>query len=118
MSLAEKIERLYHQQTTDYGQEFFDAFKELKQGLNSGEIRAAEPAPGELTGWKVNAWVKMGILLGFRVGMLEDMSASGDGGAFTSYGSAQESDGPSGFVGFPEKAVSNDRPPQVPRSQC
>ena len=53
MSLAEKIERLYHQQTTDYGQEFFDAFKELKQGLNSGEIRAAEPAPGELTGWKV-----------------------------------------------------------------
>ena len=48
MSLAEKIERLYHQQTTDYGREFFDAFKELKQGLNSGEIRAAEPAPGEL----------------------------------------------------------------------
>jgi 2,3,4,5-tetrahydropyridine-2-carboxylate N-succinyltransferase len=85
MSLAEKIERLYHLQTTDYGQEFFDAFKELKQGLNSGEIRAAEPAPGELTGWKVNAWVKMGILLGFRVGMLEDMSASGDRGAFTSY---------------------------------
>ena len=85
MSLAEKIERLYHQQTTDYGREFFDAFKELKQGLNSGEIRAAEPAPGELTGWKVNAWVKMGILLGFRVGMLEDMSASGDRGAFTSY---------------------------------
>jgi 2,3,4,5-tetrahydropyridine-2-carboxylate N-succinyltransferase len=64
MSLAEKIERLYHQQTTDYGQEFFDTFKELKQGLNSGEIRAAEPAPGELTGWKVNAWVKMGILFG------------------------------------------------------
>jgi len=46
MSLAEKIERLYHQQTTDYGREFFDAFEELKQGLNSGEIRAAEPAPG------------------------------------------------------------------------
>ena len=45
MSLAEKIERLYHQQTTDYGQEFFDAFKELKQGLNSGEIRAAEAVP-------------------------------------------------------------------------
>ena len=47
MSLAEQIERLYHQQTTDYGHEYFDTFKELKQGLNSGDIRAAEPAKGE-----------------------------------------------------------------------
>ncbi|MBI4463925.1 MAG: 2,3,4,5-tetrahydropyridine-2,6-dicarboxylate N-succinyltransferase, partial [Acidobacteria bacterium] len=78
MSLAEQIERLYRQQTTSYTQEYFDAFAELKQGLNSGTVRAAEPARGETpSGWKVNAWVKMGILLGFRIGMLEDMSADG-----------------------------------------
>ncbi len=78
MPLAERIERLFHQQTTRYGPEFFDAFQELKEGLNRGAIRAAEPAEGEaLTGWRVNAWVKMGILLGFRIGVLEDMSVDG-----------------------------------------
>lgn len=39
--------------------------------LNSGEIRAAEPGPN---GWKVNAWVKKGIILGFRAGELTDFS--------------------------------------------
>ena len=86
MSLAERIERLYHQQTTDYGQEFFDTFKELKQGLNSGDIRAAEPAEGEgPSGWKVNAWVKMGILIGFRIGMLENMSVVSSNGEIPFY---------------------------------
>jgi 2,3,4,5-tetrahydropyridine-2-carboxylate N-succinyltransferase len=86
MSLAENIERLYHQQTDDYGQEFFDAFKELKQGLNCGEVRSAEPAEGEgPSGWKVNSWVKMGILLGFRIGMLENMSVTSEHGELPFY---------------------------------
>ncbi|MGH9520303.1 MAG: 2,3,4,5-tetrahydropyridine-2,6-dicarboxylate N-succinyltransferase [Terriglobales bacterium] len=42
-------------------------FAELRQALNRGEVRAAEPS-GE--GWRVNAWVKRGILLGFRLGQL------------------------------------------------
>ena len=49
----------------------FDAFK---AGLNRGEIRAAEPDPASPTGWRVNPWVKKGILLGFRMGAIVDMS--------------------------------------------
>ena len=92
MSLAERIEKLFHQSSGNdkpaaYGPEFFEAFNELKEGLNSGLIRAAEPmtepmsraaepaADAGPTGWRVNPWVKMGILLGFRMGVIENMSA-------------------------------------------
>ncbi|MGH9475959.1 MAG: 2,3,4,5-tetrahydropyridine-2,6-dicarboxylate N-succinyltransferase [Terriglobales bacterium] len=44
------------------------AFAELRRQLNAGALRAAEPAP---QGWRVNAWVKLGILLGFRIGRLQ-----------------------------------------------
>jgi len=46
-------------------------FNEFKFFLNRGEIRAAERIGGE---WHVHAWVKKGILLGFRLGVLEDVS--------------------------------------------
>ena len=46
-------------------------FNEFKFFLNRGEIRAAEKTSGE---WRVNTWVKQGILLGFRLGVLEDVS--------------------------------------------
>lgn len=36
-------------------------------------MRAAEPAAGSPTGWRVNVWVKQGILLGFRFGDVQDM---------------------------------------------
>src|SRR3990170_2445159 len=81
MSLAERIEKLFHQSSGNdkpaaYGPEFFEAFNELKEGLNNGSIRAAEPDPeAGPTGWRVNAWVKMGILIGFRIGVIENMSA-------------------------------------------
>ena len=78
MSLAERIEQLYHQQTTSFSQEFYDTFEELKQGLNCGSIRAAQPSTeGNPSGWKVNAWVKMGILLGFRIGVTEEIAVAG-----------------------------------------
>lgn len=48
-----------------------ELFQTLKDGLNRGDIRAAEPVEG---GWAVNEWVKKGILLGFRFGCLSDMS--------------------------------------------
>ena len=51
------------------------AFDELKAALESGAVRAAEPDPASPTGWRVNTWVKQGILLGFRFGDLVDMSA-------------------------------------------
>jgi 2,3,4,5-tetrahydropyridine-2,6-dicarboxylate N-succinyltransferase len=45
-------------------------FYELRDGLTSGTIRAAEPDPSQPNGWRVNPWVKRGILLGFRIGHL------------------------------------------------
>ncbi len=50
-----------------------DAFLELRSALSEGRVRAAEPDPGSSLGWRVNAWVKQGILLGFRLGTLEEM---------------------------------------------
>jgi 2,3,4,5-tetrahydropyridine-2-carboxylate N-succinyltransferase len=50
-----------------------DAFQQLRDGLEAGTLRSAEPDPGSPTGWRVNAWVKRGILLGFRLGTLIPM---------------------------------------------
>jgi len=52
-----------------------NAFLALRAALERGEVRAAEPDPAAPTGWRVNAWVKQGILLGFRLGALENSSA-------------------------------------------
>jgi 2,3,4,5-tetrahydropyridine-2-carboxylate N-succinyltransferase len=51
------------------------AFLALRAGLESGELRSASPDPSASTGWRVNAWVKQGILLGFRLGELRDFPA-------------------------------------------
>src|SRR3954462_5567924 len=45
-------------------------FSDFREALTRGEIRAAEKQDGE---WKVNVWVKQGILLGFRIGELMEM---------------------------------------------
>jgi 2,3,4,5-tetrahydropyridine-2-carboxylate N-succinyltransferase len=50
-------------------------FARLRKTLSSGEVRAAEPDGSMPTGWRVNTWVKQGILLGFRFGDTEDASA-------------------------------------------
>lgn len=49
----------------------------LRMGLNHGEIRAAEPDASAPSGWRVNTWVKQGILLGFRIGRMQEISANG-----------------------------------------
>src|SRR5688572_16949567 len=49
------------------------AFEELRRALSAGEVRAAEPDAASPTGWRVNVWVKQGILLGFRHGDIVDM---------------------------------------------
>jgi len=53
------------------------AFLSLRAALEGGELRSASPDPTAPNGWRVNAWVKQGILLGFRVGVLEDMPSGG-----------------------------------------
>jgi 2,3,4,5-tetrahydropyridine-2,6-dicarboxylate N-succinyltransferase len=69
-----QIERLFDEPPAHYTEEHFQLFREFKDGLNRGSIRAAEPDAGAKTGWRVNAWVKKGILLGFRMGTIVDMS--------------------------------------------
>jgi 2,3,4,5-tetrahydropyridine-2,6-dicarboxylate N-succinyltransferase len=50
------------------------AFTRLREAMSAGEVRAASPDPSSPTGWRVNAWVKQGILLGFKFGDTVDMS--------------------------------------------
>jgi 2,3,4,5-tetrahydropyridine-2-carboxylate N-succinyltransferase len=52
-------------------------FLALRAALEAGELRSASPDPDAPTGWRVNAWVKRGILLGFRLGQLEELPAGG-----------------------------------------
>ncbi|MCX6590708.1 MAG: 2,3,4,5-tetrahydropyridine-2,6-dicarboxylate N-succinyltransferase [Acidobacteria bacterium] len=67
------IESLFERQAP-----FTDAdwklFQDFKAALNAGTIRSAEPDAATATGWRVNAWVKKGILCGFRLGAIVDMS--------------------------------------------
>ena len=75
--LAATIDRLFEAKTDSYGPEYQEAFTAFKTALNRGEVRAAEPSPDSPLGWKVHAWVKRGILLGFRIGAIIDMSLDG-----------------------------------------
>jgi 2,3,4,5-tetrahydropyridine-2-carboxylate N-succinyltransferase len=68
------IEALFDNKPEKYTEEHFALFADFKDALNAGSIRAAEPDPGSPTGWRVNAWVKKGILVGFRIGGIVDMS--------------------------------------------
>jgi 2,3,4,5-tetrahydropyridine-2-carboxylate N-succinyltransferase len=74
MPLREDIEALSARGGGDFGSEDRALFDEFKIALNRGEVRAAERASDG--SWSVNSWVKQGILLGFRMGQLVDMSAS------------------------------------------
>ncbi|MCW5966036.1 MAG: 2,3,4,5-tetrahydropyridine-2,6-dicarboxylate N-succinyltransferase, partial [Bryobacterales bacterium] len=68
------IEDLFANPPASYGPEQTALFARFKQLLNTGEVRAAEPDASIPVGWRVNPWVKQGILLGFRMGTLVDMS--------------------------------------------
>jgi 2,3,4,5-tetrahydropyridine-2,6-dicarboxylate N-succinyltransferase len=72
MVLAEEIDGLFERQG-DRRDSDRALFREFLASLNRGEARAAER--DEAGHWRVNAWVKRGILAGFRMGVLADMSA-------------------------------------------
>jgi 2,3,4,5-tetrahydropyridine-2,6-dicarboxylate N-succinyltransferase len=72
--MQSEIEKLFDQKPTSYTDDHFELFQRFKQALNAGEIRAAQPDASTATGWRVNPWVKKGILLGFRMGAVVDMS--------------------------------------------
>jgi 2,3,4,5-tetrahydropyridine-2-carboxylate N-succinyltransferase len=75
-NLEQEIGRLFQEPHAEgFNAGDADLFAEFKHRLNRGEVRAAQPGAG---GWKVNLWVKQGILLGFRMGVLRSFSISDD----------------------------------------
>jgi 2,3,4,5-tetrahydropyridine-2-carboxylate N-succinyltransferase len=80
--LASRIDALFNKAPETYDGPDIDTFQEFKKALNAGEARAAEPDVNSPLGWKVNAWVKRGILIGFRMGRSVDMSEEGSRLAF------------------------------------
>jgi 2,3,4,5-tetrahydropyridine-2-carboxylate N-succinyltransferase len=79
MPLRERIEELVARDSREYTEADRALFNEFKAALNRGEVRAAEKS-SETGDWTVNSWVKGGILLGFRMGSLTDMSGAQTGG--------------------------------------
>ncbi len=73
MSLRERVEALAAKQAGEFHEEDRETFAVFKAALNRGEVRAAERDGAGV--WRVNSWVKQGILAGFRMGALADMSA-------------------------------------------
>ena len=59
------------------------AFAELRAALSAGTVRAAEPDATSAAGWRVNTWVKQGILIGFRFG--DNVNQSMDHGKWPFY---------------------------------
>ena len=74
MSLEKTIEELFANPPSQYSDAQKNVFFEFRDLLNRGAIRAAEPDTVAPSGWRVNAWVKKGILLGFRMGGIVQMS--------------------------------------------
>ncbi|MCU1288924.1 MAG: 2,3,4,5-tetrahydropyridine-2,6-dicarboxylate N-succinyltransferase [Acidobacteria bacterium] len=74
MTLQEKIEQLFTKSEFDAGDH--ETFTQFKTELREGRIRSAEK--DENGDWKANAWVKRGILLGFKMGEMVTMSMSGE----------------------------------------
>ena len=69
-----EIESLFENPPETYDEAHFALFAKFKQALNEGRIRSAEPDASARSGWRVNAWVKKGVLIGFRMGAVVDMS--------------------------------------------
>ncbi|HET6892822.1 MAG TPA: 2,3,4,5-tetrahydropyridine-2,6-dicarboxylate N-succinyltransferase [Pyrinomonadaceae bacterium] len=71
MPLREDLEALTRSDLLDITRAR-EVFADFKAALNRGEVRAAERSDDGT--WHANTWVKQGILLGFRIGALKNMS--------------------------------------------
>ncbi len=72
--MQQAIENIFDNKPDHYTPAHFALFADFKALLNAGKVRAAEPDASHPSGWRVNTWVKKGILLGFRLGSVVDMS--------------------------------------------
>jgi len=75
MNLAEHVERLLGLDAEQARKEGRSVVEEFRAGLSRGEFRAAEKTA---SGWKTNVWVKRGILLAFKTGVIEERSIKRD----------------------------------------
>lgn len=66
--MQEAIIALYTAKPAQYSTANRDLYEEFLELLDRGQIRACEPSA---KGWQVNQWIKMGILIGFRMGILQ-----------------------------------------------
>jgi 2,3,4,5-tetrahydropyridine-2-carboxylate N-succinyltransferase len=73
-ALVQRVEAQFALPEQALGAEARAVFDAFLTGLERGEIRAAEPGPD---GWRVNDWVKKGILLGFRIGRVIELPSAG-----------------------------------------
>ncbi len=71
--LAEEITTLFEQGASASKERARETFARLRAELSAGRVRAAEPDPSSPTGWRVNVWVKQGILVGLRWGDIVDV---------------------------------------------
>lgn len=72
-SIQHRIETLFEEKPETYTEQQKELFLEFRDLLNQGIVRSAERDQSQATGWRVNAWVKKGILLGFRIGGIIEM---------------------------------------------
>jgi 2,3,4,5-tetrahydropyridine-2-carboxylate N-succinyltransferase len=72
--LEKQIEALFDAKPARYSKKDHQLFRTFKKELNAGRIRSAAPDASQASGWRTNAWVKKGILVGFRMGAIVDMS--------------------------------------------
>jgi 2,3,4,5-tetrahydropyridine-2-carboxylate N-succinyltransferase len=79
MTLQQKIDGLFAEGAGAPRDQARTVIGELRTALSAGDVRAAVPDEASPTGWRVNAWVKRGILLAFRFGSIVDMTADGRG---------------------------------------
>lgn len=75
--LEQRVEELFENPPAEYSAADRNLFEEFRGLLNQGKLRSAEPDASTPTGWRVNAWVKKGILLGFRIGGIVEMGDTG-----------------------------------------
>lgn len=73
-TLRDRIERLFAEPPAAAEPEHLELLAQFREALDRGEARAAEPDPASPWGWRVNPWVKQGLLLGFRLGRIVDLT--------------------------------------------
>jgi 2,3,4,5-tetrahydropyridine-2,6-dicarboxylate N-succinyltransferase len=80
-ALREEIEQLFAAPPEQAATEHLALLGRFRAALDRGDVRAAEPDEAAPFGWRVNAWVKRGLLVGFRLGKAVDRTVGTAGGS-------------------------------------